>query len=95
MLSLGQLSGDEFDDLKEAQKTLVMWEWLLYPVGTTVYVVTFFFFWVLRRLRRRFYESEVKRYNPECFQANRSFLEFVLDRKFAKTKQIESGKLTV
>jgi len=68
----------------------VVWEWLLYPLGTAIYFFSFFFYWVFRRLRRRYFEKEVKRYQPQCFYPNRSFLEFVLDFKTKRTKALEA-----
>ena len=91
LLAQGRLFGDAYKGMEKGEKTLVVWEWFIYPIGTTVYFCTFFIFWVLRRMRRRYYELDSKRYHAECFEANRSFLEFILDRKFAKTKEIEAG----
>ena len=68
----------------------MVWEWLLFLVGTAIYFFSCLFYWVFRRLRRRFYEKEARRYQPECFQPNRTFLEFVLDYKTKKTKAIEA-----
>ena len=85
------MSGEKLDEMTVKEQTLVVWEWLLYPVGTSVYVISAFFYWVFRRLRRRYYEGEVPHYHPECFEPNHSLIEFVLARKLAKTKAIEEG----
>ena len=59
LLVNGQMAGDKLAEASEKEKTLIVWEWMLYPVGTALYIFSFFFYWVFRRLRRRFYENEV------------------------------------
>ena len=88
LLTTGQLT--DFEDLESKERTLVVWEWLLFPVGFALYFFTFFFYWVFRRLRRVLYEKEAKKYHHQCFESNRTFLEFLLIYKSAKTRAIEA-----
>ena len=71
--------------MSEREQRFVFWEWLLYPVGTGIYSLGFFFYWVFRRMRRCHSEQESQNYKPEYFEANRSFIEFILGRKNKKS----------
>ena len=91
LIFTGQMAGEKFDALEQSEKNLIVWEWLLYPVGTALYFFTFLFYWAFRRLRRRYFETKAQRYQPQCFEANHTLLEFVICYKTAKTHAIEKS----
>ena len=62
LIFTGQMAGEKFDALEQSEKNLIVWEWLLYPVGTALYFFTFLFYWAFRRLRRRYFETKAQRY---------------------------------
>ena len=64
-------------------------EWLLYPVGCSLYFFSFLAYWVFRRLRRRYFEKEAEHYKPQLFEPNRTFQEFILNYKSKTTRMIE------
>ena len=51
----GQMAGARVMGMSHKEKTIIVWEWLLYPVGMALYVISFFFYWIFRRLRRNYY----------------------------------------
>ena len=91
LLINGQMAGEKLDDESEKAQTLVVWEWMLYPVGTALYFFSFVFYWIFRRLRRNFYIKDTCLYTPQCFEPNRTLLEFLLNYKTASTKEIEAS----
>ena len=84
------MAGEKLDEESEKAQTLVVWEWMLFPVGTALYFFSFVFYWIFRRLRRNFYIKDTFLYTPQCFEPNRSLLEFLLNYKNASTKEIEA-----
>ena len=64
LLFNGQMAGEKLTEASAKDQTLVIWEWMLYPVGTVLYICSFIFYWVFRRLRRNFYIKDVHEYTP-------------------------------
>lgn len=90
LLVNGQLAGSKLEDASQKERTLAVWEWMLYPVGSALYTCSFLFYWIFRRLRRNYYIKDSFEYLPQCFEPNRSLLEFLLNYKSEKTKAIEA-----
>lgn len=90
MLMKGSLIGEKYDDLSMKEQRLVVWEWLLFPVGSSLYFFAFLAYQIFRRYRRTNNHQTAQQYRPEYFESNRSLFEFLCDYKTKKTKLIEA-----
>ena len=64
LLINGQMAGEKLSEASQKDRTLLVWEWMLYPVGTALYLISFIVYWIFRRLRRNYYIKDSYEYLP-------------------------------
>ena len=54
MLLTGSMLGANYESLSMKEQRLIVWEWLLFPVGSSLYFFACLAYWMFRRYRRRY-----------------------------------------